>query len=241
MGDEVRDLGLGEGKGLKQEEFMGPSGLLPMMSGKPLPVRLANGRQRKLHEEEITWLEREGTLSREEEEIHKKKENCWDYDNDCPAEVEAEGDTMVGLTLTAPMTSAGIIPVTPRGPGDPVYISSSRPERDTTMSGVERGVEGLEASRHAPVTGPQEVEDEEEKEVGLGEDTEMESGEAGGEGEIRMFPQKAKMVVDALVVFMKSTKMEGEDKKGPRRRLAKTKEVIWALGRALDQEEKGIP
>ena len=35
--------------------------------------------------------------------------------------------------------------------------------------------------------------------------------------------------------------MEGEDKKGPKRRLAKTAEVIWALGRALDQEEKGIP
>ena len=55
-----------------------------------------------------------------------------------------------------------------------------------------------------------------------------------------MVPQKAKMAVDALAIFMKTTKMEGEDKKGPRRRLAKTEEVIWALGRALDQEEKGI-
>ena len=54
--------------------------------------------------------------------------------------------------------------------------------------------------------------------AGVEGDTEMESRDAGGEGEIRMFPQKAKMVVDALAVFMKSTRMEGEDKKGPWRR-----------------------
>ena len=84
------------------------------------------------------------------------------------------------------------------------------------MSGVERGVEGgLGASRHAPVTEPQEAEEEEEMQAGAEGDTEMESGDAGGEGEIRMFPQKAKMAVDALVVFMKSTRIEGEDKKGP--------------------------
>ena len=180
-------------------------------------------------------------MSREEEETYKKKEDSWDYDNDCLAEVDVEGDIVVEVILSAPLAPENIIPATPGGPGDPVYISSSPPERDTVIREAGRGVEGLRASRHAPVTEPEEAKEEEEKEIGVEEDMEMESGDAGGEGEIRMFPQKAKMAVDALAVFMKSTRMEGEDKKGPRRRLAKTEEVIWALGRSLDQEEKGIP
>ena len=133
---------------------MGPSGLLPTSSGKPPPIRPASERQRRLHEEEISQLEREGTMSREEEEAHKKKEDSWDYDNECPAEVDAEGDIVVGATSSAPPVSGNIIPATPGGPGDPVYISSSPLERDMMMSGVERGVEGLGASRHAPVMEP---------------------------------------------------------------------------------------
>ena len=80
-GEEARDLGLSEGKGIKLERFMGPSGLLPTSSGKPPPIRPASRRQRRLHEEEIARLEREGTLSREEEAAHKEKEDSWDYDS----------------------------------------------------------------------------------------------------------------------------------------------------------------
>ena len=49
MGDEARDLGLSKGKGIKQEEFMGPSGLLPTSSRKPPLIRPASERQRRLH------------------------------------------------------------------------------------------------------------------------------------------------------------------------------------------------
>ena len=69
-------------------------------------------------------------------------------------EVDVEGDTVVEAIPPAPLVPGNIIPATSGGPGDPVYISSSPLERDTMMSGVERGVEGLGASRHAPVMEP---------------------------------------------------------------------------------------
>ena len=218
---------------------MGPGGLLPVIYGKPLPVCPAIKRQRRLQEEEVTQLEREGTLSREEEESHKKKEYSWDYDNDCPAEIDAEGDTDVGAVSMTPRTPRSIMPATPGGPGDPIYVPSSPPEVDAVMGGTDKRAEGLGASRHAPATEPQRMEEVKEEEVE--EDEGMESENEPEEEEIRMFPQKAKLAVNALAVFMKSTVMEGEDKKGPKKRLAKTEEVIWALGRALDQEERGIP
>ena len=154
-------------------------------------------------------------------------------------EIDAEGDTDVGTVLATSRAPKSIMPATPGGPGDPIYVPSSPQEADAIMGGMDKKIEGIEASRYAPATGPQRAKEMKEEEVE--EDEGMESENEPEEGEIRMFQQKAKLAVEALAVFMKSTVMEGEDKKGPRRRLAKTEEVIWALGRALDQEEKGIP
>ena len=233
-GEESKDLGLP-----KQEYFMVPSRLLLVMYGTPLLVRPANERQRRLHEEEISWLPREGTLSREEEEYYKKKEDAWDYDNNCLAEIDAEGNTQVGALSTTLQMPKDIIPATPRGLRDSIYISSSLTEVDTIIGGIEKTAEGLGVSKHTLVMEPQRIEVEEEAEIK--KDEGMESNSEAKKGEIKMFPQKAKMAVDTLAIFIKSTRMEEEDKKGPRRRLAKAEEVIWALGRVMDQKEKGIP
>ena len=159
IGEEAEGLGLNKEKELKQEYFMGPSGLLPVIYGKPLPVCPATERQRRMYEEEVAGLEREGTLSQEED------------DNDCPAGLDAEGDTEVGSPPINPRIP--IIPATPGGPRDPIYVPSSPPERDTTMGEAGRRAEGLGASKHAPVTESQEAEEEEGKETEAEEDTEM--------------------------------------------------------------------
>ena len=148
-----------------------------------------------------------------------------------------KGTTAIRLGMA--LNPIAMTPATPGGPGDPIHRRLEA-EVDEKMMDAERKAEGLKDSRHAPEAPPPKqqggnVEDKEE------EDEDMEVQGEEEDVKIRMGLQKARATASTLNLYMASIDREGESKKGSRRRLIKTEETIWALGRSMDQEEEGIP